>query len=60
MLINKDNLPLVANGFYEQYAFWRCWYYKWVIWNILNYGKDNSEENFEKLESKYKSGLNIL
>ena len=50
MLINKDNLPLVAMDFMNNTHFEDVDIINDLYEDILNYGKDNSEENYKNLE----------
>jgi len=54
MLINKDSLPLVAMDFMNNTHFEDVDIINELYEDILNYGKDNSEENYKNLELKYK------
>ena len=54
MLINKDSLPLVAMDFMNNTHFEDVDIINELYEDILNYGKDNSEEKYKNLELKYK------
>lgn len=53
MLINKDNLPLVAMDFMNNTHFEDVDIINELYENILNYEKDSSLTNFENLKTKY-------
>ena len=57
MLINKDDLPLVAMEFMNNTHFEDVEIINELYDDMLNYEKDASNDNLaKKLESKYKSG----
>ncbi len=57
MLINKNNLPLVDMDFMNNTHFEDVDIINEVYENILNYEKDNSSNNYEKLSLNYTNWL---
>lgn len=57
MLINKDNLPLVAMDFMNNTHFEDVDIINELYENILNYEKEENSLNYEKIDSKYKEWL---